>query len=438
MDEAIKNMIATIPAVADVVELKETVWFNDKRKAEWNQVKREIDDEEILEAQRRLERFAPYLEKVFPETAENHGIIESSLQKIDRMKELLNHDFQADISGELWIKLDSHLPIAGSVKARGGIYEVLKHAETLALKEGLLEESDDYSVLAEPRFKEFFGQYKIQAGSTGNLGLSIGIMSAKLGFQVIIHMSKDAKEWKKKLLRSKGVQVVEYENDYTKAVEEGRRNSDADDKSYFVDDENSKSLFLGYAVAGKRLKKQLEENNILVDNTHPLFVYIPCGIGGAPGGITYGLKGEFRNNVHCFFVEPTEASCMLIGMATGKHDEISVAELGLSGLTEADGLAVGRASAFVGRLMEDELSGIATIEDRKLYYLMKGLLETEDLFIEPSACASFGALIRPQDMKKYIEENHLQTMMKKATHIVWATGGSLVPKEMVEEYLAKC
>lgn len=42
----------------------------------------------------------------------------------------------------------------------------------------------------------------------------------------------------KDMLRSKGVTVIEYADDYGKAVEEGRKNSDTDPMSYFIDDEN--------------------------------------------------------------------------------------------------------------------------------------------------------------------------------------------------------
>lgn len=435
MKAELHKFIDTIPAVADAAALKETFWLNDKKLPEAEQNITEVNPDQIKDASDRLIRFAPYLKKVFPELEPTNGIIESELRAIPSMQKFLNDTYQADIEGKLMLKMDSDLPVSGSVKARGGIYEVLKHAEDLALESGKLKVTDDYSILADPEFLEFFGQHTVQVGSTGNLGMSIGIMSAKLGFHVIVHMSADAKQWKKDLLRNRGVEVIEYADDYCAAVEQGRKNSDADPMSYFVDDENSQNLFMGYSVAGERLKKQLEEQNIIVDEDHPLFVYIPCGIGGAPGGVTYGIKQIFGDNVHCFFTEPTHACCMMLGMATGLHDGVSVKDFGIDGRTDADGLAVGRPSAFVGRVIQPMLSGIATIQDKKLYDLMRGLLKEEDIFIEPSSCAAFAALIRPEDIKKYIKEQNLTDKMKNATHIAWATGGRMVPEETREIYI---
>ncbi len=127
--------------------------------------KADVDD-----AHARLKRFAPYLAKAFPETAATGGIIESDPVAIPAMQARLEKEFAKPVTGPLLLKKDSHLPISGSIKARGGIYEVLTHAEKLALEAGLLSVEDDYSVLLEPRFKDFFSQYSIAVGSTGNPG----------------------------------------------------------------------------------------------------------------------------------------------------------------------------------------------------------------------------------------------------------------------------
>jgi len=435
----IAALAAQYPPVADMIALKETIWFNPATTTVADALPFVgLTEQDVEAAHARLKRFAPLLAQAFPETAAAGGIIESDVVAIPAMQARLEQAYGQKIAGTLLLKKDSHLPISGSIKARGGIYEVLNHAEKLALAAGLLSPEADYRTLLSPTLRQFFSQYRIAVGSTGNLGLSIGIMSARLGFNVTVHMSADAREWKKAKLRSHGVTVVEYEQDYGVAVGQGRKAAASDPNCFFIDDENSRTLFLGYAVASQRLKAQFEQQGRVVDAQHPLFVYLPCGVGGGPGGVAFGLKLAWGDHVHCLFAEPTHSPCMLLGITTGLHDGISVQDIGIDNVTAADGLAVGRASGFVGRAMQRLLDGIYTLDDARMYDMLGWLAQEEGLRLEPSALAG---MIGPQHVCGSAHYHALHdfspTQLQQATHLVWATGGGMVPEQEMAHYLAK-
>lgn len=390
----------------------------------------------IKEASARWQRFAPLLMKLFPETVATGGVIESDLIPVPGLQRALA---SGATTGRWFIKADHALPIAGSVKARGGIHEVLEFAENLAIRHGLIDRSSDYAVLAGQQARQLFERYTVAVGSTGNLGMSIGVMASALGFRAQVHMSADAKEWKKQRLRQHGVEVVEYAGDYGEAVEAGRRAAQADPYAYFVDDERSLSLFLGYAVAALRLRDQLRQAAIAVGPEAPLFVYLPCGVGGAPSGIAFGLKHVFGDHVHCFFAEPTASPCVLAQMSQPERPGITVYDLGLDNRTAADGLAVARASELAVRTMTPLLSGIFTVDDDALFRYLFQLHESEGIRIEPSAAAGIAGpqLLSTDAGRQYVKENGLEQAMERAVHLIWTTGGLFVPDEEYNGFLAR-
>lgn len=376
---------------------------------------------DIEAADTLLRRWAPALVRLFPELASSGGIIESPLVALENADAVTG----VHCAGRSFVKADHALPVAGSIKARGGIYEVLAWAEQLARDNGILGADGSPAQLLGDEARALFARHTLAVGSTGNLGLSIGIMASALGFHAVVHMSHDAKAWKKDRLRKRGVEVVEHRGDYAAAVAAGREAASQSDHAYFVDDENSRNLFLGYAVAALRLKAQLDEAGVLVDAEHPLLVYLPCGVGGAPGGITFGLKHVFGDAVHCHFAEPYASPAMLVRLSSPDGPR-SVYDIGLDNVTEADGLAVASASELVYELVHELVSGVYTVADDDLFGTLARLRDTNGMQIEPSAAAAFLGLkqLDPALLNRY----------PQATHIFWTTGGSFVPDEEYEKF----
>lgn len=68
---------------------------------------------------------------------------------------------------------------------------------------------------------------------------------------------------------------------------------------------------------------------------------------------------------------------------------------------------------------------------------MRRLKETENIFVEPSACAAFEGPVKIteyEEAKTYLESHRLTEKMEGAAHVAWATGGRLVPEEIRRGY----
>lgn len=427
------------PARDDLLAGRPTLWLNpDLRAGGIAAEMLPVRPRQVDEAAASWRRLAPLLEACFPELAATAGAIRSELVEAHALRDALGYG-GAEF-GRIFVKADNALPVAGSIKARGGIYEVFMFAERLARARGLLADGGDLRALAGPAARELFSAHTIAVGSTGNLGLSVGTAARALGFRAVVHMSSDAKAWKVERLTGMGVEVVRHEADYTAAVAQARADAEADPSIYFVDDERSELLFFGYSAAARELADQLRAAGVAVDADHPLFLYLPCGIGGAPGGVAYGAKAEFGDAAHCFFVEPVQSACALAHMMSGSGPLVSVYDIGLTNRTEADGMAVARMSAFVAEVMRPLLSGIFTVTDDDLFRWLHIAETTQGIRLEPSAAASFagpGFVLRSAAGRAYIDRQGLRDSMPAATHVLWATGGSLVPQAQFDGFMAR-
>lgn len=372
---------------------------------------------DVADAVARLERFRPALQILFPRSGWD-GRINSSLI-----------DYPRAAGFPLLVKADHALPLTGSIKARGGVYELLCRIERMALSDGLLSDGDSYEALVTATAAEVFSRHKVVVASTGNLGFSIGLVARAFGLAADVHMSRDAKAWKKDRLVQLGATVVEHDCDYTLTVA-GAREAAAASGSDFIDDETSRELLIGYATAADELIAQLAERGLVPSKAQPLVVYLPCGVGGAPGGVTFGLKARLGDAVTCVFVEPVASACVFAALAAGGGAPLSVYELGADNLTIADGLAVPLASALVLEVVGSSIDAVVALTDEQILTWVRRAWREAGLRLEPSAAAALAAV------EPYRQAIAARPGLDSAIHIAWTTGGSLLPDAEFERLLA--
>ena len=100
---------------------------------------------------------------------------------------------------------------------------------------------------------------------------------------------------------------------------------------------------------------------------------------------------------------------MLLGLMTGEHDRVSVGDFGIDNITDADGLAVGRPSGLVGRLLIDLLTGCSRCKTMTCMYF-GALSDSEGIWWNHRQQRVFRAVAAKR------------AFVKNACNIVWARG----------------
>ncbi|MBI1494515.1 hypothetical protein [Halocynthiibacter styelae] len=75
-----------------------------------------VSPAQVQEAEQNWRDLAPLLAQCFPELEPTGGVVSSELIEVPRLAQALGYE-----QGRHFVKADHALPVAGSVKARGGI-----------------------------------------------------------------------------------------------------------------------------------------------------------------------------------------------------------------------------------------------------------------------------------------------------------------------------
>lgn len=370
---------------------------------------------EMKAAQNRFMRFLPYISTVFEDTAPRKGVIESQLLAIPQMESWLCAQ-GIQVQGKLFLKDDAHLPVCGSVAARGGVHTILKIAEQLAFKEKILHPTDKYGVVDSDSFRAFYGRYNLSVSAGEEMAVCASRLGKKLGFHVDNEVQENAPDWLKMLLEEK---VPETENEQERPT-------------ILIDTLEDEDIFFGHATAALRLKMQLFKAGVEVDLDHPLFVYIPCKSGMACGGLTYGLRQTFGDGVHCFGVETQPSGGIIKALQSYTEQESDDVAADAESMQMDMETETPDISSFSVQMMHSLLSGCMTSDAEWQKQYQTQLYKQEHIFMSPASCAGFDALRQvtvDDSFRDYLVRHRLEEKMSQATHIVWGTSGGYIPEE---------
>ena len=211
----------------------------------------------------------------------------------------------------------------------------------------------------------------VSTATAGNHGRSVAWGSKKLGLKCKIFISEYVSEFRAKVMRSFGADVIRVKGNYDNSLKECIKQS----KKYnwqIVQDvawEDYKLVpkltMAGYTVMMKEISEQINNQKI----SH---VILQAGVGGMAAAMIAGIANYLNHVPKIIIVEPESAACVLESIKTGKIEKITVEKESLMG-----GMSCDEVSLVPWQILKNSASHCVTVSDDYISKTVKSLANCE-------------------------------------------------------------
>ena len=211
----------------------------------------------------------------------------------------------------------------------------------------------------------------VSTATAGNHGRSVAWGSKKLGLKCKIFISEYVSEFRAKVMRSFGADVIRvkgnYDNSLKECIKQSKQNNwqivqDVAWQDYKL---VPKLTMAGYSVMMKEISEQINNQQI----SH---IILQAGVGGMAAAMVAGIARYLDHIPKVIIVEPESAACVLESIKVGKIEKISIKKESLMG-----GMSCDEVSLVPWQILKNSVSHCVTVSDDCISKTVKFLANSE-------------------------------------------------------------
>ena len=197
----------------------------------------------------------------------------------------------------------------------------------------------------------------ISTATAGNHGRSVAWGSKKLGLKCKIFISEYVSEFRAKVMRSFGADVIRVKGNYDASLKECIKQSKQNNWQIVQDVAWQdyklvpKLTMAGYSIMMKEISNQINNEQI----SH---VILQAGVGGMAAAMVAGIARYLDNVPKIIVVEPDNAACVLESVKAGEIKKISIKKESLMG-----GMSCDEVSLVPWEILKNSVSYCITVSD---------------------------------------------------------------------------